>query len=189
MALAEQHGFGLVDVRVTLACALTEHHRATRESGQDNIRPARDADIAALRAIARVSHRDSRFYFDSHFLEPDCNALYETWIENSCHGYADAVLVAEFGGRPAGYISCHLTDTGVGQIGLLGVDERAQGHGVGGALVLAALTWFGEHHAGDVTVVTQGRNVRAQRLYQRCGFLTSSIQLWYHRWFDEGSDR
>jgi hypothetical protein len=34
-----------------------------------------------------------------------------------------------------------------------------------------------------VNVVTQGRNSKAQRLYERCGFLTRSVQLWYHRWF------
>jgi ribosomal protein S18 acetylase RimI-like enzyme len=35
-----------------------------------------------------------------------------------------------------------------------------------------------------VSVVTQGRNVAAQRLYQRAGFVTASTQLWYHRWLD-----
>ena len=34
-----------------------------------------------------------------------------------------------------------------------------------------------------VQVVTQGRNVRAQRVYQRCGFVSAQLQLWYHRWF------
>jgi hypothetical protein len=33
-----------------------------------------------------------------------------------------------------------------------------------------------------VRVVTQGRNVRAQRLYQAHGLLTRSIGLWFHRW-------
>ena len=28
-----------------------------------------------------------------------------------------------------------------------------------------------------------GRNLAAQRLYQRSGFVTASLQLWYHRWF------
>jgi len=33
-----------------------------------------------------------------------------------------------------------------------------------------------------VTVVTQGLNVPAQRLYQKSGFLVSSVYLWYHLW-------
>ena len=38
--------------------------------------------------------------------------------------------------------------------------------------------------ARRITVVTQGRNARAQRLYQRAGFVTESVRLWFHRWFD-----
>jgi hypothetical protein len=37
--------------------------------------------------------------------------------------------------------------------------------------------------AQDVAVVTQGRNGAAQRLYQRCGFVTHALDLWYHKWY------
>ena len=70
-----------------------------------------------------------------------------------------------------------------GQIGLVGVHPDARGNGVGAALVNAGLRWFGSVGARDVAVVTQGQNVTAQRLYQRCGFATSRIELWYHKWF------
>jgi hypothetical protein len=40
---------------------------------------------------------------------------------------------------------------------------------------------------GMVKTVTQGRNIPAQRTYQRCGFQTAAVQLWYHRWFDPPS--
>jgi ribosomal protein S18 acetylase RimI-like enzyme len=33
-----------------------------------------------------------------------------------------------------------------------------------------------------VEVVTQGRNVRAIRFYQRAGFTVSDVGLWYHWW-------
>ena len=45
------------------------------------------------------------------------------------------------------------------------------------------LSWSRQQHAKRVTVVTQGRNLAAQRLYQGNGFVTASLQLWYHRWF------
>jgi ribosomal protein S18 acetylase RimI-like enzyme len=38
-----------------------------------------------------------------------------------------------------------------------------------------------------VSVVTQGRNVAAQKLYQSCGFTTCSVQLWYHWWLEAAS--
>ena len=49
--------------------------------------------------------------------------------------------------------------------------------GIGWALVAESLRWFAVHGARQVSVVTQGRNVQAQRLYQHCGFLTRSMQL------------
>ena len=51
------------------------------------------------------------------------------------------------------------------------------------ALIAAALDWCEAEGAEEVAVVTQGRNVAAQRLYQRCGFVTQRLELWYHKWF------
>ena len=177
--LAEDHRFRQVDVRVTLRTRLDEK---TAGASQSVTRPFAPADVPALRALARVSHRDSRFYADPRFARPRCDDLYETWIDNSCRGYADAVLVAQAGGVAVGYVSCHLGEEATGQIGLFAVDTAHRGRGLGAALVTAALGWFAARGARDVTVVTQGRNVAAQRLYQRGGFATHAVQLWYHKW-------
>lgn len=177
--IAEDHGFRQVDVRVTLRARL---ENAPARSPQAVTRAFAAADLPALRALARVSHRDSRFYADPNFPRSRCDDLYETWIDKSCHGYADAVLVAEDAGAAVGYVSCHLTEGDTGQIGLFAVDAAHRGRGLGGALVTAALSWFAARSAGTVTVVTQGRNVAAQRLYQRGGFATDAVQLWYHKW-------
>jgi len=175
--LAEEAGFHLVDVRVTLAHDLPE---IAPDHVSTGVRPFQPADLPRLKEIARVSHRDSRFYYDQNFPEPLGDRLYETWIENSTRGYAQAVLVAEHQARPAGYITCH--SAGGGQIGLFAVAQEAQGQGLGQQLVLAALQWFRRQGASGVTVVTQGRNVRGQRRYQKCGFSTRSLELWYHYW-------
>ncbi len=179
--LAESNNFHLVDVRVTLDCPVRAKH-APGDSPL-NMRSALERDIPRLQTIARVSHRDSRFYYDGNFPSPLCDSLYEVWIEKSCRGWAGNVLVAEVGGEPVGYISCHLPTHKTGKIGLLGVGEKAQGKGVGKDLVGEALRWFANQGVESVNVVTQGRNVRAQRLYQRCGFVTRSVELWFHKWF------
>jgi dTDP-4-amino-4,6-dideoxy-D-galactose acyltransferase len=181
-----RRGFELVDIRVTLV-----RTGAVPTAGA-GIRPCLPADVRALEAIARSNHTDTRFYFDGRFPRERCDDLYATWIASSCAGRADAVLVAERDGAPAGYISCHVDRTRpdrvpVGSIGLLGVAESSQGHGIGGALIDSALAWFGEHGLATVEVVTQGRNVRAQRAYQRRGFVTQATQLWFHRWFSDDS--
>jgi dTDP-4-amino-4,6-dideoxy-D-galactose acyltransferase len=181
VGLAEGAGFRLVDVRVELDLHFAP--AADPTPGMPPLRLATPADAAILRAIARVSHRDSRFYQDGNFARERCDALYETWIDRSMQGWADAVLVAEQDGVAVGYITCSRRADGVGQIGLLGVEGRAHGAGHGTRLVRAALDWFQAAGCPRVIVVTQGRNVAAQRLYQRGGFKTSRMQLWWHRWF------
>jgi dTDP-4-amino-4,6-dideoxy-D-galactose acyltransferase len=177
--LAEANGFRMADVRITLAREL----KADTEP-RESVRPFRESDLPSLRAIAANSHRDSRFYYDPGFPKQRCDELYETWIDRSCHGYADRVLVAEYGHKPAGYVSCHLHPDGVGSIGLLAVADWSRGAGLGGQLVAGALGFFEGASCKRVTVATQGRNCPAQRLYQNSGFRSSSVELWYHRWFD-----
>lgn len=182
---AEDHGFRLVDIRITFQCVAGGHagkgQYASSEAVQ--IRPFRGGDLPQLRDIARDSHRDSRFYFDGQFPVELCDTLYQVWIERSCTGYANTVLVADVAGQPSGYISCHLPGKdSYGRIGLVGVAPSARGHGVGRALVSHGLDWFAGHSVDLVQVATQGRNTAAQRLYQRCGFLTHEVQLWFHKW-------
>jgi dTDP-4-amino-4,6-dideoxy-D-galactose acyltransferase len=174
--LAEDQDYRLVDVRLVFERKLAEAPPAS------TTRPAQPGDLPALKKIARTSYRDTRFYFDTRFPPGACDRLYETWIERSCLGEADAVLVMDSNTAAAGYITCHI-DSGSGRIGLVGVGADARGRGVGQALVRSALAWFSERSVHTVTVVTQGRNVAAQRLYQRCGFLAESVHLWYHKWF------
>lgn len=182
--LAQEIGFRFVDVKVTLVGAGVDV-----DSGEHGaaftVRRAEDSDIPALRAIARNAHRDSRFYYDGHFPREKCDELYETWIEKSVRGWAAHAMVADGGGGPEGYLTCNLRQGGEGEIGLVGVAEAARGRGVGTRLVTHSLQWFARNKAKTVSVVTQGRNVSAQRLYQKCGFVSQSVGIWFHRWFTE----
>jgi ribosomal protein S18 acetylase RimI-like enzyme len=182
IGLAEESKFHFVDIRATFErqpLGLIPQ----RAENSFKIRLNTADDIAALRAVARVCYGDTRFYYDSRFPVHLADALYETWIEKSCRGDADCVLVAEIGRQVVGYISCHLLDLSSGQIGLVGVRPDCSGMGLGQMMVNEALRWFAERSLTRVRVVTQGRNCQAQRLYERCGFLVQGLQLWYHRWF------
>ena len=181
--LAERYKYSLVDIRMTLALRINSRAASVRNDAPHEIRPARADDIGMLKEIAGDIYTDTRFYFDRRFPPELCARLYETWIEESCKGYAQAVLVAQYHGQPAGYITCHVYPDH-GQIGLLGISPAARKLGFGAGLIHAAVDWFAAHDLNDVTVVTQGRNIAAQRLYQQCGFLTEKCELWYHRWFN-----
>ena len=187
--LAEQNTFHLVDIRLTLSQQIDGGSPPTvtgicsvdREA-EKVVRLAREADVPFLSEIARGSHRDTRFYFDPRFPEERCDQLYATWIERSCAGYADAVFVAEYEQETIGYITCRREEL-IGEISLVGVHARARGRGIGQALLQAARRWFEEKGLREIRVSTQGRNLPAQRLYQRNGFLTEAVGLYYHRWF------
>ena len=181
--LAEDNHFRFVDIRMTLETQLSADITAQISHDDTMIRKSLPQDIPALRLIAKTSYTDSRFYYDKNFPIHLSNTLYEIWTEKSCQGFADVVLVAEIESKPIGYISCHLSDETSGYIGLIAVDEKRRGRQLGQDLVTASLQWFAEQGVTSVRVVTQGRNCSAQRLYQRCGFLTTEIQLWYHLWF------
>ena len=176
---AEQAGFRLMDVRVELG-------RATGgETSARAVRESRPEDVPALRAIARENHRGTRFYADPRFPTARCDDLYDVWIERSCAGWADVVLVAEHESRPAGYVSCHLDPAGAGgSIGLIAVAAAARQLGLGRTLVEGALAWCAARGVPKVTVATQGRSVAALRLYERCGFRIESLRLWFHKWYD-----
>jgi dTDP-4-amino-4,6-dideoxy-D-galactose acyltransferase len=186
VAVAEGRGYHLADVRLTLERQLGSKSDVSdlKSPISNGIRPGRAEDFPQLRAIARGSHTDTRFFFDLRFPRPRAEALYETWVESSVNGFAEAVLVAEHGGDIAGYLSCHLSQgADSGSIGLVAVAAGHQGQGVGKALVAAGCEWFASRGAKRISVVTQGRNIAAQRLYARCGFIARTVELYYHRWF------
>lgn len=183
---AQEHGFYLTDIRLTLTTlgGGSTGVNFAHESPDILIRPAQTSDVPGLETIARRSHRDTRFFSDSRFPRSKAEELYATWIRLECEGKADQVLVAgSVEGAPLGYVSCHYDpESSSGQIGLFATHESIRGRGVGKRLVGAAFEWFSKKGAQEISVVTQGRNIAAQRLYQGCGFRTAEVQLWLHKW-------
>lgn len=178
--LAETMGFHLVDLRVTLSLDLVAGERAT--APQPTIRPVQNSDWPALLSLARSLHHDTRFFVDGHFSRERCETLYAIWLEQCGSAPCSQVWVAEQEGQPAGYIACQATAAGEGRISLLGVAPSRHRQGLGSALVRTGLDWCAGVGLRTVSVVTQGRNIRALRLYQRYGFSTSSLEFWYHLW-------
>ncbi|MBI3021851.1 MAG: GNAT family N-acetyltransferase [Candidatus Omnitrophica bacterium] len=181
--LAEQHGFHFVDMRLTFEYDLTRP--VVPFNGLPHgieMRPCRPDDVPALKAIASDSYLDSRYYFDQRFARERCTAFYTEWIEKCANGFVDHVLVAEHQGQAVGYVTCRCATPYLGHIDLIGVHPSMRNRRIGRALVDAALRWFLERDFERVEVATQGRNYAAQRLYQRCGFVSRQTRLWYHKW-------
>ena len=141
----------------------------------------------SVEAIAEGGYADSRFYYDRNFPRARTDELYRTWVRQSVAGEADVVLVLDIDGEARGFITCQLLDARTGQCRLGGVHASLRGRGLGQQMYEAALRWFAGRGVENVIYVTQARNIRAQRLFQRLGFLSHSTQLWYHKWFDRAS--
>ena len=179
-----RHGALEVDVRTTLSTSAPVSP-ATASQQLSQVRAAVPEDLPALATIARTAHSDSRFWNDPHFARAHCAELYATWIRKAVQGQADAVFVATSGAQAVGYISCHARGAGPdahAEIGLVAVAEAARGQGLGGALVRAALLWAQARGLTRTSVVTQGRNAAALRLYAAHSFVVQRQQVWQHLW-------
>jgi ribosomal protein S18 acetylase RimI-like enzyme len=186
VAIAERHGFHLVDVRVVL-----EHPFDYRPApvprypvpAELMIGPPRADELGRLQDISAQIGLTSRFSFDKNMGVERSERLYRLWIEKACQGMADVVWVARWqpAGDAVGLITCTLRDR-TAHIQLAGVHLDYRQRSVGTGLVQAAVDWAKMQGAHRMQVVTQARNVPAQRLYQQMGFFTRSVSLYYHKW-------
>ena len=149
--------------------------RSIRASGRPN-----RADLPALRAIARTSHHDSRFYRDARFSRARCDALYETWIEKSCQGGgAAAVLVADLDRHGRGLRHVRAAGAGGGpHQALRGRGRRARAAASARPRRERASAWLAARGVETVAVATQGRNVARSSSTQAAGFRTAALRLW-----------
>jgi len=179
---AEANGFALVDVRLTLDCAIDRAAKTVPSPVDGTIRPARSEDLPRLMALARLSHRQTRFHADPRFDPARSDELYAQWIERSVGGdLADAVWVVDVDQTPRGYITAS-RGAAVTSIGLIAVDPEYRGRGYGDRLLRTMIHWSASQGADLVSVVTQGRSAPAVRFYERAGFTASTVEFWYHRW-------
>lgn len=175
----EQAGHPVLDERRTFVCELPSSVAVPSIA----VRPAQEADLPELERISAAAYTDSRFWMDPHFSRERCAQLYRIWIERSVRETAQAVLVSELEHRPVGSVTVHLHPTHA-QIGLIAVDEAARGRGIARALMLGAMRFALQAGRQRMEVVTQGRNLAAQHLYQSLGFQLTRVQCWHHVWLE-----
>lgn len=190
-------GFAQVDVRMTL--------QRDDDGGWDRgaahgvvARPGDADDVERVRTISSGSFRDSRFFFDPGFDEDDCVRLYDAWVRREfelaqSRPGEHRVSVVEQAGAVVAFASGHVVpvergrpgadQSPGGEIGLVAVAQDARGEGLGSAAVRDVTTWLYQRGCPSVHVVTQGRNVRAQRVYEGLGFLLRAQHVWFHKWY------
>jgi ribosomal protein S18 acetylase RimI-like enzyme len=172
---AEAAGFRSYDVRLELDRVVS----GSPVPATDPI-VATDSDLPHLEEIARRSFFDSRFYADPNFDDERAAEMYALWVRRGITDDERLLLTTEERG---GFIVCHLDTQGqIGTIDLIAVADHARGRGLGSQLVDAAEAVFDEAGMTRARVVTQARNIAAQRLYQGRGYRTARASIWLHRW-------
>jgi dTDP-4-amino-4,6-dideoxy-D-galactose acyltransferase len=137
---------------------------------------------AELEALAVRICAYSRFKVDPRMPDGACEDIYKMWIRNSVNRtIADEVLVIRDSGRIAGMVTLG-EKQGRADIGLLAVAVGMEGKNVGVSLVRAAQEWARGKGYRFAQVVTQGENVAARRLYEKCGYTIDKIENYYHFW-------
>jgi len=138
--------------------------------------------FAQLEKLAIQSGVYSRFALDTHIPHEKFTDLYKIWIRKSVSGeMADEVLVIMQNNHIAGMVTLAIKN-GVGDIGLIAVDEKFRGRKNGQQLVFDSQRWFIQHGCHTACVVTQEDNLPACRLYEKCGYQKTKTEFLYHFW-------
>lgn len=129
--------------------------------------------------LALASGHKSRFIKDKRLI-PQFKKLYTTWLEKSLDGsMADEVFIHQTKNKINGFVTVkNKQRTGV--IGLIAVDEKERGKGIGKGLILEAEQWYQSQGICECEVVTQLDNIGACRLYEQLGYTIKNIQYIYH---------
>lgn len=134
----------------------------------------------AIYELAYASGCCSRFFRDAR-LAPFFKKMYSLWLERDFR--EGAVLTRTDGAHPSGVATVSI-DGPVAHVGLVAVDASCRGRGIGGQLMADIEAYVRNRDAETVEVVTQGDNVPARRLYERCGYqMISQVDIW-HYWSD-----
>jgi dTDP-4-amino-4,6-dideoxy-D-galactose acyltransferase len=175
---AEAHGFEVREVRVELGRSVAGH-----PASRAGLRRGRMADLPRLAPIARERFRMTRFFTDERFPSDRSPELYVEWLRRGLTTERERQTLLNDDG--SGFVICHFDpDTGTGRIELIGVAKSATGHGLGRVLMAGAGALFIEASLTRATVLTQGSNTSARRLYEAVGYRTTETSLCLHRWWN-----
>jgi RimJ/RimL family protein N-acetyltransferase len=89
-------------------------------------------------------------------------------------------IVADADGQIIGMIHVAVSRHGFGELGML-VDREWRGHGVGSALLQAAIGWARDHGLHKLSLEVFTHNAAAIALYRRSGFIEEGRRVKHYR--------
>ncbi len=179
--VAEQNNGVLVDEKITFIKDLSDKDIVVRNMHINSYKKRRiDKKLLSL---VIDSGKYSRFRKDRRFTHNEFKRLYTEWIQKSIlrKKAFDVLIYSDVEESMKGFITLEKKEhTGI--IGLIAVNNKYRGKGVGKALVRGALSRFQLMKLTKAEVVTQKRNISAVQFYLKLGFGILRVQNVYHFW-------
>ena len=175
------HGF-VADKKVTFVVDIGQMPERSASLDWDIKEYADNLPSSEMEKLAIQIGKYSRFGIDPRIPEDKLIDMYKRWIRNSVNRQiADAVFVAHQSGKVVGMVTVGKKNER-GDIGLMAVDPGVRGGNLGVALVSAAQDWARRKGFRFAQVVTQGENIAACKLYEKCGYHIDKTEFFYHFW-------
>jgi GNAT superfamily N-acetyltransferase len=148
------------------------------------LQPGDEVEIPKLAAAAFKGYR-GHYHADPRLDSRKCDEAYRSWAERSCttREAADEVLVADLGGKAAGFATLRLNSPQEVEGLLFAVAPESQGMGVCRLFMIRSLQWCRDKGAKRMVISTQVTNVSMQKVWCRTGFEPSHSYYTFHKWF------
>jgi dTDP-4-amino-4,6-dideoxy-D-galactose acyltransferase len=125
----------------------------------------------------------SRFKKDENFINNEFERLYIKWITNSVVDKKSVVVfIYELDGKILGFVTVDKKTDIQASIGLIAVELNSRGQGIGIKLLNQVKRYLVNNGFQKLSLVTQGDNIPALKLYQKAGFYIEESSFTYHIW-------
>ena len=144
---------------------------------------SKDSKLQDVINIGIQSGIYSRFSLDINIPKNKFEELYTIWMRRSIdREIAREVFIYKNDEEEIGGVITLGNKNDRSDIGIIAVDEKFRGHGVGKKLVKAGIKNSLEAGYKILQVVTQKNNKSACKFYEQCGFTVEQVVNVYHYW-------
>ncbi|HEV8118261.1 MAG TPA: hypothetical protein VGQ32_07030 [Thermoanaerobaculia bacterium] len=190
----ERRGFLLMDTLMDYVVNLETAGRSFTmplPPAGTRIRLAVPGDLDGLVDVSRRAFAGhfGRFHADERIPPEDAARVYEEWIRSCMEGWADWILVADAGGKVAGYTAWKKPsslETRLGielahfSIGAVAPENSASG--LFGAMTGAGMRLMMDHAARRIDGPMHASQIPVQRAFASLGWRVAGARHAFHRW-------
>lgn len=149
------------------------------------IRPATPEDVpAVLPMVGKLAVLHEKWDPQRYDYRPDVQSMYDSWLRSRANDPRSVFLVAERETRIVAFLIgsiertipvYRLTETGF--IHDLWVEPEYRNEGIARQMTMLAMESFRQKGAKQIRLETAFANESARKLFESCGFRTSSIEM------------